>query len=158
MPAAPAGAGLLEPGVGAPLHSPQWAPALGRQMVLLGSAEGGTIRHAELRLDPPDLGPLRVSLNLSGDQATAVFVSPHPAVRAAVEAALPQLQQALAEAGIQLGNTSVGDQGSWQEARESSQGQGRGRDGEGDDAGQTVAGTEPTITRAAPRGLIDTFA
>ena len=127
-------------------------------MVLLGSAEGGTIRHAELRLDPPDLGPLRVSLNLSGDQATAVFVSAHPAVRAAVEAALPQLQQALADAGIQLGNTSVGDQSAWQEAQESGEGRGNGHASGDEDAGQDAAGGQPVITRAAPRGLIDTFA
>lgn len=162
-PAPGAGGGAMgvlpEPGVGAPLGTPQWGPALGRQMVLLGSAEGGTIRHAELRLDPPDLGPLRVSLNLSGDQATAVFVSAHPAVRAAVEAALPQLQQALADAGIQLGNTSVGDHSAWQQAQESGQGKGGSGTG-GDDAGDgdAMATAEHVITRPAPRGLIDTFA
>jgi len=37
-----------------------------------------------------------------------MFVSAHSSVRAAVEAALPQLRAQLAESGISLGNTSVG--------------------------------------------------
>ncbi|MGT2489684.1 flagellar hook-length control protein FliK [Cupriavidus basilensis] len=41
---------------------------------------------AELQLNPPDLGPLKVVLNVVNDQAQAQFVSPHAAVRAAVEA------------------------------------------------------------------------
>ena len=41
-------------------------------------------------------------------QMQAVFVSAHSSVRAAVEAALPQLRALLAESGISLGNTSVG--------------------------------------------------
>ncbi|MFD1690747.1 flagellar hook-length control protein FliK [Azotobacter chroococcum] len=41
--------------------------------------------------------------------AQAQFLSAHPQVRAAVEQAIPQLREALAEQGIALGETSVGE-------------------------------------------------
>src|SRR5690606_33464867 len=103
-------ASILTGSIPVPVGSPQWAPAFSEQMVQIGTQQGGTLHHAELRLDPPDLGPLRVSLSLQGEQATASFVSSHASVRAAVEAALPELTQALANAGISLGNTSVSEQ------------------------------------------------
>jgi len=138
----------------APVGSPQWAPAFSEQMVQIGTQQGGTLHHAELRLDPPDLGPLRVTLSMQGDQATATFVSPHASVRTAVEAALPQLMQALADAGISLGNTSVGEQDAREFAAEDAR-RGAGPDtGEADD-GSAVA---QAVVQTRPRGLIDTFA
>ena len=44
---------------------------------------------------------------MNDQQMQAMFVSAHSSVRAAVEAALPQLRTMLAESGISLGNTSV---------------------------------------------------
>jgi flagellar hook-length control protein FliK len=91
---------MLAPAVG----SDGWAPALGKQMVWLGKNGSQT---AELHLNPPDLGPLKVTLTLNDSQAQAMFVSAHQSVRSALEAALPQLRNSLAESGISLGHTSV---------------------------------------------------
>ncbi len=143
--------------VNAPLGSPQWGQQFGQQMVRLSSDGTQGLRHAELRLDPPDLGPVRITLSLAGEQASAAFLSPHAAVRQAIEQALPQLQQALADAGIQLGQTSVGeqqtpgDEGSGTGARQFAEGNG--------DAGALDDASAP-VTRPgnAPRGLVDTFA
>jgi len=96
--------------VAAPLGSPQWGPALGRQLVTLGRQADGKGHSAELRLDPPELGPLRVTLTLNEGVAHAAFASPHASVRQAIEAAMDQLQSALSQAGISLGQTSVSDQ------------------------------------------------
>lgn len=65
---------------------------------------------ATLHLNPPDLGPLEVVLNISDNQATALFTSPHSAVRDAIESALPKLRESLADNGIMLGNATVSDQ------------------------------------------------
>ena len=62
---------------------------------------------AELHINPPDLGPLEIKLTMDDRQATALFTSPHSAVREAVEAALPRLREVLADSGITLGNASV---------------------------------------------------
>lgn len=138
----------------APVGSPQWAPAFSEQLVQIGTRQGGTLHHAELRLDPPDLGPLRVTISMQGEQATATFVSPHASVRTAVEAALPQLMQALADAGISLGDTSVGEQDAREFAAENT------RRGAGRDTGDTEDGhaSAQAVVHTRPRGLIDTFA
>src|SRR5690606_27841483 len=98
------------PGIATPLQNPQWASDFGRQFISLTQGSHTMPHTAELRLDPPELGPLRISINISDNVAHAIFVSPHAAVRQTVENALPQLQQLLAQAGISLGQTSVNDQ------------------------------------------------
>ncbi|MFZ3160550.1 MAG: flagellar hook-length control protein FliK, partial [Rhodoferax sp.] len=98
-PSAPANP-LLAPEVG----SGEWGKALGQQVLHLGQAGQ---QQAELQLNPPGLGPLKVTLSLDDHQIQALFVSAHASVRAAVEAALPQLRATLADNGISLGNTSV---------------------------------------------------
>ncbi|KAK73215.1 flagellar hook-length control protein FliK, partial [Bordetella bronchiseptica] len=143
--------------VASPVGSSQWGQELGRQLVTISHDARQGHHTAELRLDPPDLGPLRVSINLHEGVASAAFVSVHAAVRQAVEAALPQLQQALAQAGISLGQTSVGDQSAQQGFAEQ-QGRGAGASG-GSAAG---ADSETVVVAATPArnadALVDTFA
>ncbi|WP_211466005.1 flagellar hook-length control protein FliK, partial [Collimonas silvisoli] len=87
-----------------PVGSDGWGTALGKQVVWMGNTSN---QSAELHLNPPDLGPLKVTLTINDNQAQAMFVSAHQSVRTALEAALPQLRNSLAENGINLGNTSV---------------------------------------------------
>lgn len=113
--AAPAAmARSLAPEVG----SGEWGKALGQQMIHMG--KGGE-QVAELQLNPPGLGPLKVTLSLNDQQVQAMFVSAHSSVRAAVEAALPQLRSTLADSGISLGNTSVNSESQPQTAFAQSQ-------------------------------------
>ncbi|WP_427307933.1 flagellar hook-length control protein FliK [Cupriavidus sp. H39] len=163
---AAAAAAASRPVVAPPLYDSQWPQALGQQMIRLGT-QGQ--QSAELQLNPPDLGPLKVVLNVVNDQAQAQFVSPHQAVRAAVEAALPHLRTALSENGIQLGHTSVGADGFAGQAgngngqQQQAPGQGRGQAGFG---GAAIAAAEPVPAAGATarparvlgRGEIDTFA
>jgi flagellar hook-length control protein FliK len=110
-PAAPAvtSQAALTPEVG----TGEWGKALGQQMVHMGKA-GEHV--AELQLNPPGLGPLKVTLSMNDNQVQALFVSAHSSVRAAVEAALPQLRNTLADSGISLGNTSVNSGSQQQQA------------------------------------------
>jgi len=119
------------------------------------------MQTAELRLDPPDLGPLRVSLNLADGVASASFVSAHASVRQAIETAIPQLQQALAQAGISLGQTSVGEQAAQQEFAQQQGGNGSQRQtGGGSAVADAAAGNSAPVV-PSPRNanaLVDTFA
>ncbi len=147
--------------VATPVGGTHWGTELGQQMVVMSNNARQGTQTAELRLDPPDLGPLRVSINLADGVASASFVSAHASVRQAIETALPQLQQALAQAGISLGQTSVGEQAAQQEFAQQNGG-GSQRQGGGNGAavaggatdGQTVAVTASRNANA----LVDTFA
>lgn len=90
----------------APVATQAWEQQLGQQLVGLAQRGG----QVELHLHPAELGPLSVSLKLGDQGAQAQFLSAHAQVRQAVEQALPQLREALAEQGIQLADTSVGEQ------------------------------------------------
>jgi len=105
----------------APVASAPWQQQLGQQMV--GLAQRGD-QHMELHLNPRELGPLSVSLKLDDQGAQAHFFSSHATVRGAVEQAIPQLREALAEQGIALGDAMVG------EHRQGFAGNGDGRPGE----------------------------
>jgi flagellar hook-length control protein FliK len=102
------GAATSAAGITAPLHSPAWPQQLGQQLVML-SQRGGE-QKVEIRLNPPELGPLTVSLKVMEQNTQIQFLAANAQVRAAVEQAIPQLREALAEQGIQLGETSVGEQ------------------------------------------------
>lgn len=117
--APPAGSLSVDPQVG----SSEWGRALSQQLAQLGRAGQET---AELQLNPPGLGPLKVSLSMNDHQIQASFVSAHASVRAAVEAALPQLRAALADSGISLGETSVSPDGRQQADADHGQGERQG--------------------------------
>lgn len=124
------------PQLNAQLGSPEWQQALNQQ-VLMFHRNGQ--QSAELRLHPQELGALQITLKLDDNQAQLHIASAHGQVRAAVEAAMPQLRHALAESGINLGQSSVGgDQmPQWQQAQQHSSGQQgspdyRERQGDGD--------------------------
>ena len=118
--ALPAGAALQQPGNASAPNAPspvtsalllpdigssEWAKALSQQVIYLNTTDR---QVAELQLNPPGLGPLKVTLSMNDQQMQASFISAHSSVRAAVESALPQLRAVLAESGISLGQTSVG--------------------------------------------------
>jgi len=147
--------------IATPVGGTHWGTELGQQVVMMSTNARQGMQTAELRLDPPDLGPLRVSLNLADGVASASFVSAHASVRQAIETAIPQLQQALAQAGISLGQTSVGEQAAQQEFAQQQGGNGSQRQNGG---GSVVA--DATAGNAAPvvpsprnaNALVDTFA
>jgi flagellar hook-length control protein FliK len=86
------------------LGTPAWNQALGEKIVWMAA---GSQQSATLTLNPPDLGPLQVVLNVSNDQASAHFFAAQPEVRQALEAALPRLREMMQDAGIQLGQANV---------------------------------------------------
>lgn len=92
------------PQLNAQLGSPEWQQALNQQIVMFSRNGQQT---AELHLHPQDLGSIQISLKLDSDQAQLSMVSNHSQVRAALEAAMPQLKEALAQNGINLGQSDV---------------------------------------------------
>ena len=93
--------------INTPVTHDKWGDEFNQKITWLANSKE---QIAELHLNPPQLGPMDVVLKVSGDQATALFTSPHAAVREAIEQALPKLREMLADSGIMLGNATVNDQ------------------------------------------------
>ncbi|MEE3216445.1 MAG: flagellar hook-length control protein FliK, partial [Pseudomonadota bacterium] len=93
------------------LNHNAWPQQLGHTLARLSSQAGDAEQKIELRLHPAELGSLGVTLKLGEHGAQAQFFSAHAQVRQTLEQAIPQLREALAEQGIQLGDASVSDQG-----------------------------------------------
>ncbi|MEP4891714.1 MAG: flagellar hook-length control protein FliK [Aliiglaciecola sp.] len=63
--------------------------------------------QAEIRLDPPDLGAMKVRLNMSGDTASVNIVVQSQQARDVLDQATPRLKELLEQQGIELGQSSV---------------------------------------------------
>ncbi|HBZ8438641.1 flagellar hook-length control protein FliK [Klebsiella aerogenes] len=130
----------------AQLGSPEWQQALSQQ-VLMFHRNGQ--QSAELRLHPQELGALQITLQLDDKQAQMHIASAHGQVRAAVEAAMPQLRHALAESGINLGQSSVGGEATPQWQQQNGNGEGRASYAERHGGGSDAAPIEPVSAPAA---------
>ena len=159
----PASSPVLHGSLSQPVDSPAWGQEFSKTMLNF-SRQG--IHHAELRLDPPELGPLRISLKLSDNVAHAYIVCGLANLREDVEQALPQLQHALAQSGLSLGHTDVSDQASDQAFLFQQHSDGSSSDSSSSHFedllhGRSPSPTEasaPPIRRAIPDALVDTFA
>lgn len=83
-----------------------WGKAVGQKVLWLARQN---ISFAQLRLDPPDLGPMQVRIHMQNDQAQVSFISQQPMVREALEQSLLRLREMFEEQGIDLGNVNVSD-------------------------------------------------
>ena len=91
--------------VATPVNHPDFGQELSQRVVLL--ARGG-VQTAQISLQPADLGPVGVSIQIHGHAATLAFTAAHEATRAALEASLPRLREAFAASGLQLSDATVG--------------------------------------------------
>lgn len=97
----------LSPAVPTALGSPTWSQDFGSRIVWLAKNDQ---QVAQISINPPQLGPVQISISLSGDVATTSFASPHAEVRQAIQDSLPQLREMFSTAGISLGEANVGSQ------------------------------------------------
>ena len=87
-----------------PISDKNWSTDFGQKIVWLANNDK---QAAQLTLNPPQMGPIDISLNIDKGNATASFVSTNADVREALETAMPRLREMFANAGISLGQTNV---------------------------------------------------
>lgn len=140
--------------------APGWNGELAQKVVWMATQQQ---QVAELRLNPPHLGPVEVTLSVGNDQgaqASIQFASPHLATREAIESALPRLREMMADSGIALGNVTVSAD-SFQQQAEAGR-QDRLLMKQPADIGNTATGpavrSAVTFIRGERNGLVDTFA
>jgi flagellar hook-length control protein FliK len=125
-------------------------PGFVKELVLRPGRAG---RHeARIRLEPPELGKLHISLSVDKGEVRLLFTVEHPQAAQALHHHLHDLAKALTEAGLQLGGCEIGF----------ADGQHQGFQGEQSPARKwnSFTGTEPVMVdgeREVPsrRGLID---
>lgn len=89
------------------INSPNWTQDFGSRVVWMAKNDQ---QVAQININPPQLGPIQITLSINGDQTTATFASPHSEVRQAIQDSLPQLREMFSNAGISLGQANVGSQ------------------------------------------------
>jgi hypothetical protein len=164
--AAPAGAAELVPprangsaaeAVPIPVGQRGWDRAFGERVVWL---VGQQIHAAEVKLNPPHLGPVEVRLSLTGQDATVSFTVTQGATRDAIEQAIPRLRELFAEQQLQIVNVDVGQRDA---ASQASQGDRWGRAGGSPSPapeGAVASGPElpAVVRRGGLPGLVDEYA
>jgi len=104
----PAEAGTpLQAELHAELGSKEFAPVLGSQLKVL--VRDG-VEHAQLRLNPAEMGPIEVRIRIDGSQAQVEFSAAQAPTRQALQEAVPALASALRDAGLTLSGGGVFDQ------------------------------------------------
>lgn len=86
------------------LQTTAWNRVMSGRVVWM-AREG--IQQAELKLNPANLGPVEVRLNMNNDQTSVTFIANHAATRDALEQALPRLRESFSENGMELTDAEV---------------------------------------------------
>jgi flagellar hook-length control protein FliK len=128
--------------------STDWGEAMAGRITLMVNQN---ISSARIHINPPELGPIEVRVNLNHDQASVQFTSQSAQVRDALEQSIPRLRDMLENAGFSLADSGVNDQSQ----------QGFGQSGShGDDQGTGPAGAEESVVQVETRqsiGLVDDY-
>ena len=143
----------LEPRVG----TPAWDGALAQKVTWMSNQQ---MQVAQLHLNPPDLGPMEVTLTVGTgpDAETRIdFTSPHPAVRDAIQSALPHLREMMESSGISLGSTTVSAESFQQQSHSGRQNNSLNGSSENLSQISSEISSGSAMTRSH-EGMVDTFA
>jgi flagellar hook-length control protein FliK len=125
------------PAMTKPLAHPEWNKDLGERIVWMSSK---AIPSAEIRLNPPHLGPISVRVDVADDRATVVFTAQHAATREAIEASIPKLREMMSAQQLNLVDVNVSQGSASDQGR--SQAQNFAQTAEGRDPGAAVDGND----------------
>lgn len=137
------------------MQRPGWGEAVVDKLMWMSARQLGS---AEIQLDPPELGPLQLRVSTQHEQTSVTFSSHHPAVRDALDAALPRLRDMLESQGLQLVDVDVSGQDlpGRQQAASDSAGSLGGVPGGDEDAVASLSAE--LLAPALRRGLVDEYA
>lgn len=82
------------------------AQALANRLSIM---QAQNMKVAEMRLDPPNLGKVRIQIRMTGEQASINITAANPQARDLLEQALPRLKEMLGDGGIDLADAQVFD-------------------------------------------------
>jgi flagellar hook-length control protein FliK len=68
------------------------------------------VQQAEIKLTPPNLGPLEIKISMQNDQTNVTFIAAQAPTREALESSIPRLREMFGEINLNLANVDVGHQ------------------------------------------------
>ena len=105
--------------LGTPLNQGAWDQALGERIQWMVSHK---LQGAQIKLNPANLGPMEVRIQVQNEQASIQFSSAHGVVREALEAALPRLRDMFDASGVELVDVDVSGQSFAEQQRTAGEG------------------------------------
>lgn len=142
-------------GISQAFGKPEWSQAVNQRVVwMVGAGE----QSATLTLNPPELGPLKVVVQVDNQFVNTTFSSDDEHVRRALEDGMQMLRDKMQESGLQLGNAQINSGNQFERnAQQAAQEAQRQRTAKsGDD--QLASEPAPSPQRYVSQGLVDTFA
>ncbi len=97
-----------------PMGHPKWSEGFSQRVQWMVNQ---SMNGAQIRLNPQNMGPIEVRIQMQNEQATVSFTAQHGATREAIDAALPRLRDMFSEQNVNLGNIDVSER-SFAEQRE----------------------------------------
>ena len=99
-----------------PVDAKEWADEVSQKIVWF---TGRNIQAAEMHLNPADLGPIDVKINVQNDVASVTFNVQNASVRELLESNVVRLREMMESNGVNLGEVNVdsGKQDGYQEAQ-----------------------------------------
>lgn len=154
MQAAGAAAPMALATVQTPIGHAAFAADLAHRVLLFA---GQRVQSAQITVTPNDLGPIRVSIEMHGQEAAIQFTAAHATTRAAIEDAMPRLREMFAAQGLQLTQADVGDHAQRDAHAAFSDRSQQRSSAAGANLGTGAAGATPEAERSTLRriGLID---
>ena len=152
----PATSALATLSVNTPLTQGDWDQALGERIQWMVNRK---MQGAQIRLNPAQLGPMEVRLQVHNDQASIQFSSAHSMVREALEAALPRLREMFDSSGVELVDVDVSGESFAGEQRTLGEGEAVARGApviDGDSGVEMVL--ETPVSSLLENGRLDLFA
>lgn len=136
------------------MHQSGWSEGIVERVMYLSSQ---SLKSAEIKLEPAELGRLDIRVNMAPDQQTQVtFMSAHVGVREALESQMSRLRESFTQQGLGQVDVNVADQ-SQQQAQQQAQEQasraqrgGRGSSLSGGDSGEDSAVAEAAAPVSQP--------
>ena len=95
------------PAMTKPISHPEWNQDLGDRIVWMNSRG---ISSAEIKMNPQNMGPITVRIDMNQDQATIAFTAQNSEVRTALEASIPKLREMLSSQQVTLAEVNVSQQ------------------------------------------------
>lgn len=142
---------VVQTSVPVPVGQPQWSQAVGEKVLWLAAQN---VHSAEIRLDPPELGPMQVKISVNQEQTSVNFTSHHAGVREVLDQNLGRLRDMFNEQGLNLVNVDVSDRSFQRHQGDGSEQQGQG----GNRSNQEEEEAPVAVSAIVQQRLVDHYA